>query len=75
MSDIVNITFKQFIENCEALKLQYEENFAPFFNTEMVRCWKTMIYSLQMEEWKKDKIWETLNNDFPIEELKKFLER
>lgn len=63
MGELNNITFKRFVENCEALKSQYQEIISPFFNIKMARCWKTMIYSLEMEEWKRDKIWEYLNDD------------
>lgn len=73
MNDIRNITFEQFIKNSEVLVSQYEDLLSPFFNAEVIKCWKAMIYCLNMEEWKKDKIWETLNGDYEIEELKKFI--
>lgn len=73
MNKIKNITFRQFVENCEELKFQYKELLTPFFNTKMVRIWKIMIYSLQMETWRKDKIWEYLNDDEHIEVLKKLI--
>lgn len=71
MKSLENLTFRQFIANSRVLKQQYGECFAPFFNAELVKCWKKMIYGLQMEEWKRDKIWEYLNDDFPIECLEK----
>jgi hypothetical protein len=73
MNKIKNITFRQFVENCEELKFQYKELLTPFFNTKMVRIWKIMIYSLQMETWRKDKIWEYLNDDEHIDVLKKLI--
>jgi hypothetical protein len=73
MNKIKNITFRQFVENCEELKFQYKELLTPFFNTKMVRIWKIMIYSLQIETWRKDKIWEYLNDDEHIDVLKKLI--
>lgn len=71
MKSLENLTFRQFIANSRVLKQQYGECFTPFFNAELVKCWKKMIYGLQIEEWKRDKIWEYLNDDFPIECLEK----
>ena len=73
MNDFEKMTFRQFVENCEALKSQYEEVLSPFFNVQLVRCWKKMIYGLNIEEWKKDRLWEFLNDDVPIELLKKLV--
>lgn len=73
MCDLKKITFRQFVENSEALKSQYQEILSPFFNAKMIKCWKTMIYSLKILEWQKDKIWEVLNGDFEIEELNKLI--
>ena len=74
MCDLKKITFRQFVENSEALKSQYQEILSPFFNAKMIKCWKTMIYSLEILEWQKDKIWEVLNDDFEIEELNKLIQ-
>jgi hypothetical protein len=73
MNEFEKMTFRQFVENCEALKSQYEEVLSPFFNVQLVRCWKKMIYGLNIEEWKKDRLWEYLNDDVPIELLKKLV--
>ena len=73
MNNFEKMTFRQFVENCEALKSQYAEVLLPFFNVQMVRCWKKMIYGLNIEEWKKDRLWEYLNDDIPIELLKKLV--
>lgn len=70
--NIENITFVQFIDNCEALRGQYQEVLAPFFDKKMIRLWKTMIYSLHLAEWKRDKIWEYLNDDITKQELELF---
>ena len=71
MKRIENITFKQFVENCEELKEQYNGLLTPFFIAGMIKCWKTMIYSLKLLSWQKDRIWEVLNGDFDVDELKK----
>lgn len=34
---------------------------------------KKQIYSLEFEEWRKDKLWEYLNGDIPYEELYWFI--
>ena len=62
-------TFQEFVNNCEVLKEQYTCLLTPF-NVKAIHCWKSMIYSLEMAEWKKDLIWEALNDDITIEELK-----
>lgn len=63
-------TFQEFVANCEVLKDQYTCLLIPFFNAPAIRCWKKMVYSLDLPEWKKDLIWETLNDDITVEELK-----
>lgn len=73
MNDIRNITFEQFIKNSEVLVNQYEGLLSPFFNSKAIKYWKNIIYCLNMENWKKDYIWETLNGDLEIEELQKFI--
>ena len=64
-----NIKFDEFVDNCEVLRLQYMELLTPFFNAHAIRCWKTMIYSLNFAYLKRDKIWEYLNLDIELEEL------
>ena len=56
MNDIPTLTCKEFIDNCQVLKAQYQELCVPFFIPEAIRCWKKMIYSLDIINWKKDKI-------------------
>lgn len=69
----VNWTFKEVVCNIEALKTQYKEFLSPFFNTKMIRLWRDKIYSLQMEEWRCDRLWEYLNGDIEKEVLEKLL--
>lgn len=64
-----NTNFNDFIENCEVLKTQYTELLTPFFNKNAIQCWKKLIYSLDFTYWRKDKIWEYLNDDIEIHEL------
>lgn len=71
MNGIVDISFEELVESCEVLREQYEVLLTPFFDAKTIRCWKRMIYSLKMAEWKKDRIWEVLNGDFDYEELKR----
>lgn len=69
MDELKYLTFKQFVLNCRALKEQYSCLLMPFFDAEAIRCWKKMIYSIEMSEWQKDKIWMYLNDDLLYEEL------
>lgn len=71
MENLSNITFKQFIESAKVLKDNFECLLTPFFRPKEIRFWKTMIYSLDMVEWKRDKIWTYLNGDLEYEELVK----
>ena len=64
-----NWSYKQTLANLRALRTQYESILRSFhyfelhervlFNYEI----KQSIYSLNFEEWKKDRIWEYLNHD------------
>lgn len=73
----LNWTFKDFINNLEALTFQYREVVASFSSKQLqeetlfIRRTRKIIYSFNFEEWKKDRIWEVLNNDFDVDELKK----
>lgn len=71
MENLSNITFNQFVESARVLKDNYECLLMPFFRAKEVRCWKTMIYSLNIISWKHDKLWEYLNGDLEYEELLK----
>lgn len=64
------IDFKEFVDNCLAFKRQYMELLTPFFNEVKIRECKDYIYSLKFAEWKKDIIWEFLNDDISLAELK-----
>lgn len=73
----IDLTYKEFIKNIEALKTNYNVFVASFFIFEakqklsFIKCFKRQIYQLKFEKWKKDRIWEYLNGDIDIEVLKK----
>ena len=69
MENLSSITFKQFVDSAKVLKAQYDELFTPFFMAKTIRCWKVMIYSLDIVEWKRDRIWNYLNGDLEYDEL------
>lgn len=64
-----NEVFYLFIESAKVLKDNYECLLMPFFRPKEVKCWKKMIYSLDMSESRKDKLWSYLNGDLEYEEL------
>lgn len=64
-----NDTFYLFIESAKVLKDNYECLLMPFFRPREIKCWKKMIYSLDMSESRKDKLWSYLNSDIEYEEL------
>ena len=69
MKDIIGLSFNDFIENIEVIKDNYTNLLSPFFDRKMIIFYKQMIYSFKIAEWKKDKLWEVLNNDITIEEF------
>jgi hypothetical protein len=69
MKDISILNFDEFIENIEVIKDNYTNLLSPFFDRKMIIFYKQKIYSFKIAEWKKDKLWETLNNDVSIEEF------
>ena len=82
MSDIYinpNWTFKETIENVEVIKSQMGDIIASFWyfdlkkEVDFIRNLKKQIYSLKFEEWKRDKIWEYINDYEYYEELVKFI--
>lgn len=64
-----NNYFDFFINNIQTIKDNYTSLLSPFFNRKMIILYKQTIYSLKIAEWKKDKLWEVLNNDISIEEF------
>ena len=73
MYDIEKMTAKQIIENCEVIKELYTSFLSPFFEKEMVKYFKNVVYSLEIPEWKQDKIWEYFNGDIDEKIFKKII--
>lgn len=69
MKDIIGLNFNEFIENIEVIKDNYTSLLSPFFDRKMIIFYKQTIYSFKIAEWKKDKLWEALNNDISIDEF------
>ena len=73
-----NWNYKQTLSNLRALRLQYEDILRSFsyFNLhdKVVFTYevKQSIYSLNFEEWKKDRIWEYMNHDIAFGILQNF---
>ena len=71
MDEIEFLTFKEILQNAEALKTRYQGFLSPFFNVERIIEWRDYVYSLPIEEWKSDRIWEYLNDDIPLDKFKR----
>ena len=74
-------SFKEIVENIKAIKLQYEEVLLSFSNyqikeqTQFRKEARDSVYALNMQEWKKDKVWEYMNDFLIIEVLEDICER
>ena len=74
-----DLDFKHILLNLEALKLEYNRVLMSFsyFNKKELIKWqkevKNKIYSLNVVEWRKDKIWLYLNGDIDILTVKYLL--
>lgn len=70
--------YKQILMNLKTLRHEYQDVLASFsyFQLHEKVIWvyeiKDAIYSLPFETWKKDRIWEYLNQDIPYTILQKF---
>ena len=68
-------TFREAILNMRALKKTYEDTLRSFSYFELPekvkfeRNFRSSIYSLNFEEWKKDRLWDYLNGFLFYEEL------
>ena len=62
-----NWTFKEAVGNLKALKTRYEQVLVSFScyevkeRVEFRRHTRNAVYSIQAEEWERDKIWEYMN--------------
>lgn len=70
-----NITFSEFVDNCEVLRDQFYGFLTPFFDVEAIKAWKNVVYSLNFPYWKRDLIWEFLNDDIEFDELQRVAKR
>ena len=70
MDEIEFLTFKEILQNAEALKTRYQGFLSPFFNVERIIEWRDYVYSLPIEEWESDRVWEYLNDDITLEKFK-----
>lgn len=74
-------TFQETVKNIKAVKLQYEEILSSFSIFEIKeknifkRELRDSIYSLNMEEYKKDRLWEYMNDCLDFIVLKQICER
>lgn len=69
----INWSYKEIVNHIEALKSQYVEFLSPFFNSKKIVEWRDKIYSLKMEEWRRDRLWEYLNGDIELDVLQKLI--
>lgn len=73
--------FKTVVLKIEALKSEYKETLASFSifelheKVEYMRKMKNSVYNLKMNEQKKDKIWNYLNDNEYLSVLKSIAER
>ena len=71
--------FKVIIDNIEVIKVQFVGVITSFscFEEEQkliyIQKIRKQVYSLKFPEWQRDRIWEYLNGDLPIEKLKKIV--
>ena len=69
-----NITLKEFYDNIDMFKSEYDKiKQSSYVKLHEMREWKNWVYSLKMAEYKRDKIWEFLNNDLTKEEFEHFV--
>ena len=74
-----NWTFKETLEFIEAMKQDYYGALSLFKcfdiheKVELIRKFKNDIYALKYEEWKKDRVWDYLNDNIELEEFNKYV--
>lgn len=71
MDEIEFLSFEGILKNIEVLKTRYQGFLSPFFNVERIVEWRDYVYSLPIEEWKSDRIWEYLNDDITLDKFKR----
>lgn len=63
-------TYNFFIDNFEGIKRDYDRLLMPFFHRELIIRAKSQVYSLNLSNKKKDTMWELLNGDLLIEDIR-----
>jgi hypothetical protein len=71
MDEIEFLSFEGILKNIEVLKTRYQGFLSPFFNVKRIVEWRDYVYSLPIEEWKSDRIWEYLNDDITLDKFKR----
>lgn len=71
-----NSTFKEIVDNIEVIKSHVMDTIASFSSFDVKkqlqfqRELRNQIYALNFELWKRERILETIYDDFPINKLK-----
>lgn len=69
-----NITLMDFYKRMDMFKREYNKiRTNQYIRLGLIREWRSFIYSLDMELYKKDKIWEFLNDDISARDFSKFI--
>ena len=69
-------TFREIVDNIEVIKSHVRDTIASFSSFEIKkqlqfqRELRNQIYALNFELWKKERILETIYDDFPVHKLK-----
>lgn len=70
MKRFTEMTFFEIVQNIDTLKTKYDSVFVSFFWQEKLKKWRLFVYSFKIRETQKDRIWEYLNGDLPLEKLR-----
>lgn len=71
-----NSTFKEIVDNIEVIKSHVRDTIASFSSFEInkqlqfQRELRNQIYALNFELWKRERILETIYDDFPVYKLR-----
>ena len=69
-----NGEFYSMVKNAKEIKEIYESYFHHNYNEDQkIRRIKNIIYSIEIIEWKKDALWQYLNNEMTYEEMLEYL--
>ena len=66
-----NWKFKDVKENIEALVTEFEGLLSPFSYFELYKLKEQVFNCNNIQYWQRERLWETLNGDFDIEDFKK----